>query len=154
MESIVTRILDKKNIKYEIRLHTRKVYTSVEAAHERGVNLDQIVKCMIVKTPNDIYVLALLPGNRNLDAKLLSSYLNVKKVEIAKKEDVERITGYRIGAISPIGFKKQLKTVMDKKILNNEFITISAGRPDAGLYLKVKDLVLIINPEFSFISKE
>ena len=65
---------------------------------------------MIVKTPLDIYVLALLPGDRKLDTKLLSSYLNVKKVDIAKKEDVERITGYRICAISPIGIKKQLKT--------------------------------------------
>ena len=44
MESIVTRILDQRNIEYEIRLHSRKVFTSVEAAQERGVQLDQIVK--------------------------------------------------------------------------------------------------------------
>ena len=66
MDSIVTGILDNKKIEYEIKLHSRKVFTSIEAAEERGVKLSQIVKCMIVKTPMEMHVLALLPGDKKL----------------------------------------------------------------------------------------
>ena len=155
MQTIVTKILDENKIDYLIKPHSRKVFTCEEAAAERGVKVEQIVKCMLVRTPDDNHFIALIPGNRHLDLKCFAKLLGYKKISIASKDEVQKATGYPVGAISPIGIKrKNVGLFMDEILKKQDRVAISSGRPDAGLELSVADLIRLLNPKIVSISKE
>ena len=155
MQTRVTIILDKLNISYSIIPHSRQVYTTEEAANERGVRVEQIVKCMIVKSSSDKFYIVLIPGHRKLSLKSFAKYVNEKKVFMANKEDAERITGYQVGAISPIGINKEkMEIYMDKEILSEENIALSAGRADAGILMRSKDLHRLLSADLIEVSME
>ena len=147
MKTAVTRCLSSAGIEYRIKKHSREVYTSEDAAKERGVRIEQIVKTMIVKKSDGELIAVLLPGNKRLNTKKLAKILGCKRVQIAPKEEAEKATGYKIGAIAPIGFKREMRIYMDKDVLKEETVDISSGSPDAGIELKSKDLARVTEAE-------
>jgi Cys-tRNA(Pro)/Cys-tRNA(Cys) deacylase len=148
LQTRVTEILDKNKIKYKVKPHSRKVYTCEEAAVERGVKVKQIVKCIIVKDRVDDFYIVLLPGDKKLNLKKLAKILNQKKMRMASKKELERITGYTLGAVSPIGIKKKdTQFYFDRSILDEEYIDISSGRADAGIELSSVDLLDLLKPQ-------
>ena len=147
MKTLVMRHLESAGIEYKIKRHSRDVYTCEDAAKKRGVKIEQIVKTMIVKKPDGELIVILIPGNKRLNTKKLAKILGCKKVQIAPKEEVEKATGYKIGAIAPIGVKREMKIYMDKDVLKEEIVDISSGRPDAGIELKSEDLAKVTKAE-------
>ena len=147
MKTLVIYQLESAGIEYKIKRHSRDVYTCEDAARERGVKIEQIVKTMIVKKPDGELIAVLIPGNKRLNTKKLVKILGCEKVQIAPKEEVEKATGYKIGAITPIGFKREMKIYMDKDVLKEEIVDISSGKPDAGIELKSEDLAKITKAE-------
>lgn len=62
--------------------------------------------------------------------------LSDKRVTLASERDVQRVTGYQVGAVSVLGFRRaDVLTCVDQRLLELERLIISAGRPDAGLAL-------------------
>ncbi len=117
MKTNVMRILEKRGIAYRPKPHSRTVYTSAEAAQERGVRLSQIVKTMLLKLPDGSCVVALIPGDRRLSLKQMRKLLGVRKLGLIEREDVRKVTGYEPGAVSPIGMKRHYPTYCDEAIL-------------------------------------
>jgi prolyl-tRNA editing enzyme YbaK/EbsC (Cys-tRNA(Pro) deacylase) len=55
---------------------------------------------------------------------------------VAQARDVERVTGYQLGAVSVLGFRRDdIACYLDRRVLDLEQVVISAGRPDLGLAL-------------------
>ncbi|MBW1973661.1 MAG: YbaK/EbsC family protein, partial [Deltaproteobacteria bacterium] len=103
MKTIVTNYLDRMNISYKIKMHTKPVFTSEDAAKERGVKLSQIVKTMILKNKKNEMVVAVLPGNKRLDIKKLKKISGYKNLQLMDKESIEKEMGLTVGAVAPIG---------------------------------------------------
>jgi Cys-tRNA(Pro)/Cys-tRNA(Cys) deacylase len=75
-----------------------------------------------------------------LNMKLMASAVGAKKAVMANIAEVERVTGYVLGGVSPLGQKKQLKTIIDQSAKSFETIYISAGRRGLELELSPHDL--------------
>ncbi len=72
----------------------------------------------------------------------MSAALADKSVALAAERDVQRITGYQVGAVSVLGFRRgDLASYVDRQVLELEQVIISAGRPDMGLALAPADLL-------------
>ena len=71
---------------------------------------------------------------------------------MAAQQRVERTTGYVLGGVSPLGQKKQLKTVIDNSALKFETIFVSAGRRGLELELSAKTLSSLVQGLFVEIS--
>jgi Cys-tRNA(Pro) deacylase len=135
------RALDETGIPYEVLHHAHKAKNVEEAAAERDMPLSQIVKTILVRRPQG-YVLVLVRGDQRLSLKKLARLLGDKQVELAPAHDVPRITGYRIGAVAPVGLRRSETPIwVDRHILEQEQVSISAGRHDAGLLLRTEDLL-------------
>jgi Cys-tRNA(Pro)/Cys-tRNA(Cys) deacylase len=67
--------------------------------------------------------------------KRLARVCGVKRAVMADTRTAERITGYLVGGISPLGTKLKLKVVMEASILKFEKILINAGQ--RGTMLKI-----------------
>jgi Cys-tRNA(Pro)/Cys-tRNA(Cys) deacylase len=111
-----------------------------EVTRETGFPLAQVVKTLLVQGGSQKYYLALCPGDRQVNLKALAKEVNEKKVEMARREEVPKITGYFIGGVSPIGTHRPLPVVMDQSILGMPEIAVSAGQWGCQAVLRPADL--------------
>ena len=145
------RMLDEKGIPYEVRQQAGKEYTAEGVAKDLGVPVAQVVKAMLVQRSarsgqgRSVFILIVIPGDRRLSLKKVGEILADKKIQMASQRDVQRVTGYQVGAVSVLGFRRDdVPTYVDKHVLELEHVIISAGRPDIGLALPPTDMVQAI----------
>jgi Cys-tRNA(Pro)/Cys-tRNA(Cys) deacylase len=120
--------LAQSNIPYRVMSFEAKEKSAEEVSRETGFPLNQVVKTLLVQGGSKKYYLALCPGDRQVNLKSLAKALNEKVVDMAKREDVSKITGYFIGGVSPLGTQRPLPVVMEASILDMPEISISAGQ--------------------------
>ncbi len=136
------RALDEMGISYQVIEQQHKARNVEEAAEERGVPAQQVVKTLLALGSDRQHVIALVRGDRRLSLKKLARLVGVKSLEMAPEKDVPRITGYQIGAVAPLGLRRAgLPIYVDRYILEEPRVSISAGRHDTGLELATGDLV-------------
>ena len=99
-----------------------------EAVEKLGLNSKQVYKTLLVElTPKEL-VVCVLPVSNQLSLKEVANAFEVKKAVMAAKDEAQKVTGYLLGGISPLGQKKLLKTVLDESVNNFETIFISGGK--------------------------
>jgi Cys-tRNA(Pro)/Cys-tRNA(Cys) deacylase len=136
------RVLEEKGIPYEVHQHAHKQYTAEGVAEDLGISVAQVVKAMIVQRSDRQFVLVVAPGDRRLSLRKIGAVLNDKNVALASERDVQRVTGYQVGAVSVLGLRRaDVSTYVDRRVLELEQVVISAGRPDAGLALSPAGLM-------------
>ena len=146
METNVIKALDAFGVDYIIKKHESPVFTCEDAARERKVRITQVLKCMLGKDINSNVYVMLIPGNRTLKIQKLRQITGEKKIELIPIEELSRVFDVTVGAISPIQFLGNAKFYLDETSLLEERITISSGSPDAGVELKMADLITLVNP--------
>ena len=70
-----------------------------------------------------------------------------KSVEMIAVKDITAVTGYVRGGCSPIGMKKEYRTVISSEAENFEKIYVSGGRIGSTLYLRTDDLMRAASAE-------
>jgi Cys-tRNA(Pro)/Cys-tRNA(Cys) deacylase len=98
-----------------------------EAADALGVPYERIFKTLVAEVEGGLAV-AVVPVAGKLDLKAFASALGGKRAAMAEAAKVERVTGYVLGGISPLGQRKRLPTVVDASALGFETVYFSAGR--------------------------
>ena len=111
-----------------------------EAADKLGVPHDRLFKTLVALADSSRMVVAVVPVSTQLDLKRLARAVKAKKTKMADKKDVERVTGYLLGGVSPLGQKKRLPTIVDASALNFKTIYVSAGRRGLQVELAPQDL--------------
>ncbi|ADG88149.1 Cys-tRNA(Pro)/Cys-tRNA(Cys) deacylase [Thermobispora bispora] len=111
-----------------------------EAADALGVPYERIFKTLVAETERGLAV-AVVPVAVRLDLKAFATAVHCKRAALADPAEVERVTGYVVGGISPLGQRKRLPTVVDESALDFETIYFSAGR--RGLQIETSPATLI-----------
>ena len=147
-KTLPMRILEEKGIAYEIREHARKQYTAEGVAEDLGIPVSWVVKAMIVQRSDRSFALVAIPGDRQLSLKSVGGVLGDKNVQMANQRDVQRVTGYQVGAVSVLGFRRDdIPSYLDLHVLELERAIISSGRPDMGLEMDPEDLLQALDAE-------
>jgi Cys-tRNA(Pro)/Cys-tRNA(Cys) deacylase len=111
-----------------------------EAALKLGLDENQVYKTLLVElTPKEL-VVCVLPVANQLSLKEVAFSFSVKKAVMANKDEAQKVTGYLLGGISPLGQKKQLKTLLDESVKKYETIFISGGKRGLDIEVKPSDL--------------
>ncbi|GII86355.1 Cys-tRNA(Pro)/Cys-tRNA(Cys) deacylase [Sphaerisporangium siamense] len=111
-----------------------------EAADALGLPYDRIFKTLVAEVETGLAV-AVVPVSGRLDLKAFAAALGGKRAAMADAAKVERVTGYVVGGISPLGQRKALPTVVDASALDHETIYFSAGR--RGLQIETAPAELV-----------
>lgn len=111
-----------------------------EAADALGVPYERIFKTLVAEVDGELAV-AVVPVAGRLDLKALASALGGKRASMADAAKVERVTGYVVGGISPLGQRRRLPTVVDASALDFETVYFSAGR--RGLQIETAPAELV-----------
>jgi Cys-tRNA(Pro)/Cys-tRNA(Cys) deacylase len=124
----------------------------LEAAAALGVDAARVFKTLLVQAETGLGV-GIVPVDRQLDLKALATALGVKRVQMADPSVAERVTGYVVGGISPIGQKRRLPTVLDASAKAYETVLVSGGRRGFDIELRPSDLVSATDAAVAGISR-
>ena len=122
------------------------------AVEKLGLDANQVYKTLLVElTPKEL-VVCVLPVANQLSLKEVATIFGVKKAEMASKDEAQKVTGYLLGGISPLGQKKLLRTVLDESTKSFETIFISGGKRGLDIEVKPKDLEVLLKAKIGKIT--
>ncbi|WOE32136.1 MULTISPECIES: Cys-tRNA(Pro) deacylase [unclassified Acinetobacter] len=125
----------------------------LEAAEKLALSVDLVFKTLMLSDDKN-YFIAILPVNHQLNLKKVAQAFGCKKLHMADPKDAERLTGYLVGGISPLGQKKRLKTVIHASAADYEKIYVSGGKRGLDVGLNPHDLAQILSAQFVDIVDE
>ncbi|MFV0523193.1 MAG: Cys-tRNA(Pro) deacylase [Acidimicrobiales bacterium] len=113
----------------------------LEAATVLGLDPDSVYKTLVAVVADDQPVVAVVPVSTTVDLRSLARAAGGKKAAMAEPALAERITGYVVGGISPIGQRRRLPTFVDEAATELTTIHVSAGRRGLEVALSPADLL-------------
>lgn len=151
-----SKLLTAQKIEFSIHEYSHDANASsfgLEAAEKLGLKVEEVFKTLLV-TDEKHYFVAILPVHYQLNLKKIAQAVGCKKLQMADPKQAERLTGYLVGGISPIGQKKRLKTVIDTSAQQLTKIYVSGGRRGLDIGLSPQDLSKILDAQFADIIDE
>lgn len=136
----VSTYLHQHNIPHQLFQHTEPVGSLEEAATARQQQPDQIVRSILFRVAKDSYMMVLITGVRQISWRTLRSYLAQSRLTLASKEQVQTVTGYQIGAVSPFGLPQPLRILIDETVMAQSEISIGSGVRGSAIIMKTNDL--------------
>lgn len=124
----------------------------LEAAQVLGLPPDQVLKTLLVDTGAGLGV-GIVPVAAHLDLKAMALALGTKKVVMADPAVAERVTGYVVGGISPIGQRRRLPTVVDASARAYATVYVSGGRRGLDVGLAPADLLTLTGGVYAAIAR-
>ena len=141
----VMRILDQKKVKYESHYYTgTDAISGIEVAAVLGQNPNQVFKTLVTIGKTKENYVFLVPVNQELDLKKAANVVKEKNIEMIKSKELLPLTGYIHGGCSPIGMKKQFKTIIDVSAQNFQTIIFSGGKIGYQVEVSLDDLKKVI----------
>jgi len=149
------RILDKAGVQYNTYAydHSDGLVDGISVANKIGRPVEQVYKTLVTQGTSREYFVFIIPVAEELDLKAAAKAVNEKAVEMVKVADINKITGYIRGGCSPIGMKKEYKTVLDNSCMSLKTIIVSAGKIGHQIELNPDDLIKLTSAETCNICK-
>lgn len=114
----------------------------LEAAAALGVAPERVFKTLFADVDGRL-VVGVVPVAGQLDLKALAAAAGGKKAVMADPAAAERVSGYVVGGISPVGQRKAHPTVVDTSALGFDTVFVSGGKRGLDLELAPADLVSV-----------
>ena len=147
-KTLAMRILDARGISYDpVSYQVIDHLSAGQVAAAIGFPAEQTFKTLVVlpERPHARPILALLPGDTQLDLKKLAAAAGEKKVQMAPQREAERLTGLEKGGISPLALMdKGWAVYVDETAILFDRIEISAGKVGVGVIVPVTPLLELL----------
>lgn len=125
---------------------------ATEAAIALGVPESVVFKTLVVEV-DATAMLACVPADSQLDLKALAHASGGAKAHLAEPHDAERLTGYVVGGISPIGTRRPLPTMIDTSVAELDQVYVSAGKRGLQVRLAPDDLITVTGARLAPIAR-
>ncbi|HEX8985817.1 MAG TPA: Cys-tRNA(Pro) deacylase [Bryobacteraceae bacterium] len=129
MKTNAVRQLDQLAIRYELREYDvdPEHLDAETVAGKVGLPAEQVFKTLVARGDRSGVMLAVVPGNAELDAKALARLTGDRRVELAPLKEVQPLTGYVRGAVTALGPRRSYPVYADETIELFDVISVSAG---------------------------
>jgi len=149
-----TLALDRAGIAYTLSAYDydpNAERVGLQAAEALGVPAREVLKTLMVRADGKP-ACVVLASDREVSMKKLASALGAKSAEMMKPADAERLTGYRVGGVSPFGQKRAVPTVVDADAAALPAAFVNAGQRGLQARLAPADLVRGLGAKVAAIS--
>ena len=153
LDTNITRYLNAQRVSFRVLPHQSPATTIEDAAKQRGILPEQMVKCIVLRDMGNLYALACVPGDRLADPKRVRSLLGCRRMTCVDQSDIEKLTGYQVGTVTPLLLPTKMHIIFDHRLMQQSEVTISSGSLLAGIALQIDDLFDLCNPVLADICR-
>jgi len=111
----------------------------LQAAEALGVPASMVLKTLMAEVDGKP-VCAIVPSDDEVSMKKLAAAFGGKSANMMKPDAAERLTGYKVGGISPFGQRKQVPAAVEEEALLNDEVFLNGGQRGLQVKLKPADL--------------
>ena len=149
------RILDKNKAEYNIMTYDVKdnKIDGISVSKKIGRDEKYVYKTLVTQGISKSIYIFVIPVRDEIDFKKVAKITEEKRIEMLDLRELEKYTGYIRGGCSPIGMKKQYKTIIHNSALEIETIIVSAGKIGFQIEINPNLLRTIVEGEFADLIK-
>ena len=122
----------------------------LQAADALGEPPQRLLKTLMVRLDGRP-ACAILPSDAQLSMKKFAAALGGKSAEMMKPADAERLTGFKVGGISPFGQMRQVPTAIETAALEQAYVFINGGQRGLQVKLDPKDAARLLGAKIAAI---
>lgn len=90
-------------------------------------------------------VCVIVPSDQEVSMKKLAAAVGGKSAQMMKPPEAERVTGYKVGGISPFGQRKPVGTVIEQSAMTHEQVYVNGGQRGLQVRLRPGDVRDVLN---------
>jgi prolyl-tRNA editing enzyme YbaK/EbsC (Cys-tRNA(Pro) deacylase) len=152
VDTPATRLLAEHGVTYVLLPHKQPVFTVAEAAAQRGVVAEEMVKSILLReSGGKRYAMACILGPDRLNHRAVREYLpgDWRRLTFAGDNEIVAITGYPKGAVNPLCMPEDVPVIFDEAISRCRRVNISTGDLMFGLELDTHDLIRLADAQLA-----
>ena len=155
MKTNAARLLDSLGIPYELRDYEvdPQDLAAESVARKLGLPPEQVFKTLVARGDRTGVLLAVVPGDAELDLKALARAAGDRKVDLVALKEVQPLTGYVRGGVTALGGKKDYPVFVDETIELFDVVSVSAGVRGTQLLLAPADYLRAVHGSVGAIAR-
>ena len=134
-------------------VRTERARSAEDSAGFQGIELDQLLRSIVIRRGADDYVFVLVPGGRTIDWPRLRSHLGVSRLSLPDQDEAKEATGYERGAITPFGSATTWPVVADATVADRDLVAIGGGAHGVNMHLAPDDLIRILDADVADVTR-
>lgn len=134
-------------------VRTERARSAEESAGFQGIELDQLLRSIVIRRGAGDYVFVLVPGGRTIDWPRLRSHLGVSRLSLPDQDEAKEATGYERGAITPFGSATTWPVVADATVADRDLVAIGGGAHGVNMHLAPDDLIRILDADVADVTR-
>lgn len=111
----------------------------LQAASALGEDPARVLKTLMAQVDGKP-VCVIVPSDQEVSMKKLAIAAGGKSAQMMKPPEAERVTGYKVGGISPFGQRKQVRTVIEQSALAHDQVYLNGGQRGLQVRLRPADV--------------
>lgn len=116
----------------------------LQAAEAMGVPPRVVLKTLMAEADGKP-VCVVVPSDREVGMKKLAAAFGARSAQMMRPADAERVTGYHVGGISPLGQKRAVPTAIEESAMAEAEIFVNGGQRGLQIRLVPQDLQSALN---------
>lgn len=143
-KTLAMKLLQGRKVPFETHIYPETERDAEKIAEFLGIPAAEVYKTLVVTRPKGKPILCMLAAERQLNLKKLAKALGEKKLALATHADAEKMTGLKVGGISPLALlNKGFAIYIDAPAKECQRILVSSGKKGLNLGVPVPDLIKI-----------
>jgi Cys-tRNA(Pro)/Cys-tRNA(Cys) deacylase len=115
----------------------------MQAATALGIEPARLLKTLMARADAEV-VCVLARSDREVSLKRLAAAAGAKQAAMLPPAEAERITGYRVGGISPFGQRRRVRAFLDEAALAHSTVMVNGGRRGLEIEIKPGEMVRVL----------
>jgi Cys-tRNA(Pro)/Cys-tRNA(Cys) deacylase len=155
MKTNSARLLDNLGISYELREYEVDPddLRAESVAAKIGLPAEQVFKTLVARGDRTGVLLAVVPGDAELDLKALARLSGDRKVDTVALKEVQPLTGFVRGGVTALAGKKDYPVYVDETIELFDAVSVSAGTRGTQIVLAPADYLRATRAKVGDIAK-
>lgn len=155
MKTNAARLLDTLGIKYELREYDvdPEDLSAETVARKVGMPAEQVFKTLVARGDRTGVLMAVVPGDADLDLKALARLSGDRKVDTVPLKELQPLTGFIRGGVTALGGKKEYPVFVDETMELFDVVAVSAGVRGTQILISPADYLKVVKGKPGPISR-
>ena len=141
-----TKMLEQAGIAFTVHAYDYDPdadHIGLQAAQALGEPPQRVLKTLMTLVDGKP-ACVIVPSDREVSMKRLAAALGAKSAQMMKPVDAERLSGYKVGGISPFGQMRRVPAVIEAAALAHELVYVNGGQRGLQIRLRPTDAQAVL----------